>query len=37
MRVVVWSRHRILSKRGDRLTRLYLFEAASVLLGVVKR
>ena len=24
-------------KGGDRLTRLYLFEAASVLLGVVKR
>ena len=26
-----------ISKRGDRLTRLYLFEAASVLLSVVKR
>ena len=26
-----------ISKRGDRLTRLYLFEAASVLLNVVKR
>lgn len=26
-----------ISKRGDQLTRQYLFEAASVLLGVVKR
>jgi transposase len=26
-----------ISKTGDRLTRLYLFEAASVLLSVVKR
>src|ERR1039458_2821121 len=26
-----------ISKRGDRLTRLYLFDAASVLLSVVKR
>ena len=26
-----------ISKRGDRLTRFYLFEAASVLLSVVKR
>jgi hypothetical protein len=26
-----------ISKRGDRLTRLYLFETASVLLSVVKR
>ena len=26
-----------ISKRGDRLTRFYLFEAASVMLSVVKR